>query len=325
MLGLPLELPQVHDGRGRFREIFFSLTLHHGATLGDFRPGEQALLRLPEEQPPSGRPVATQALPRPPFVTVLVPGLLGQCVGDDLEPFADAIVHVESLGFPVRTVGVGGRASSHSNAVELRQQLLAIAAQETGPLLLIGHSKGAVDILEALVSFPELQQYLAAVVSVAAPIRGSPLADQRNSWYARLIRKFPSFSCPRSDQGGLESVSTEQRRRWLAENQLPRTIPYYSLGAIALEGDMSTVLRPFHEKLSRIDPRNDGQVLYNDSVIPNGTLLGYARADHFAVAIPFSRRRPILSATLLDRNAFPREVLLESILRFVEESLSDRK
>jgi hypothetical protein len=40
-----------------------------------------------------------------------------------------------------------------------------------------------------------------------------------------------------------------------------------------------------------------------------------------AVAMPFNRAWPTLSAGILDRNAFPREVLLEAAIRFVEEDL----
>jgi hypothetical protein len=52
-------------------------------------------------------------------------------------------------------------------------------------------------------------------------------------------------------------------------------------------------------------------------------LLGFLRADHWALAVPFSRHAGALpfNATLVDHNAFPREVLLEAIVRFVEEGL----
>jgi hypothetical protein len=37
--------------------------------------------------------------------------------------------------------------------------------------------------------------------------------------------------------------------------------------------------------------------------------------------MPFNRVHPTLAAAFVTRNAFPREVLLEAIARFVEESL----
>ena len=65
-------------------------------------------------------------------------------------------------------------------------------------------------------------------------------------------------------------------------------------------------------------------LLGEDAVLPGSVLLGYARGDHWAVAEPFSRvRGPFgwLPRHLADRNAYPRELLLEAIVRAVEESL----
>ena len=39
------------------------------------------------------------------------------------------------------------------------------------------------------------------------------------------------------------------------------------------------------------------------------------RADHLAIALPFSRNRASLGGALMDHNAFPREVMLEAIVR----------
>jgi hypothetical protein len=41
--------------------------------------------------------------------------------------------------------------------------------------------------------------------------------------------------------------------------------------------------------------------------------------DHWGAAMPFSRDLSLASATVVDRTAYPREVLLEAVIRFVEE------
>jgi len=319
----PLALPEMVDARGRFREIYCAVAADHGAALPEHRPCEQALARLAEEPRPTGRPVALGPR-RVDFTTVIVPGLLGECLRSDLDPYADSIGHVERLGYPARVVRVGGRSGSGLNARQLAAALGAPPLAQARKLVLIGHSKGAVDILEAVAAFAELRRRVAAIVSVAGPIAGSPLADREDRWYVKLVENFPSFSCPRSDQAGVRSVSTIVRREALETIARPRGVRTFSLGAVPLgEDDVSTLLRPFYDELSVHDRRNDGNVIYRDAVIPGSVLMGYVRADHFAVAVPFSRRRPVLAATLIDRNAFPREVLLESILRFVEERLGE--
>ena len=46
--------------------------------------------------------------------------------------------------------------------------------------------------------------------------------------------------------------------------------------------------------------------------------------DHWAISVPFNRSGSFISSTFIDKNAFPREVLVEAILRFVEEDLNRR-
>jgi len=98
-------------------------------------------------------------------------------------------------------------------------------------------------------------------------------------------------------------------------------VRYYSLAAFTDHDGVSLVLRPSYDKLSLVDPRNDSQVVFYDALVPGGALLEYLNADHWAVIMPFNRDQPALSSMFITRNAFPREVLLEAIARFLEESL----
>ena len=80
-----------------------------------------------------------------------------------------------------------------------------------------------------------------------------------------------------------------------------------------------------YKKLSRIDPRNDGQVLFYDQVIPGSTLVGYLNADHWAVAVPIARTHGTIGKLVVTQNAFPREALMEALMRFIEEDLDERQ
>lgn len=76
--------------------------------------------------------------------------------------------------------------------------------------------------------------------------------------------------------------------------------------------------------LSQVDSRNDSQMIFYDQLIPGSILLGYVNADHWAVAVPISRSHPIIASTFVNKNAFPREVLAEAIVRSIEEDLNRR-
>jgi hypothetical protein len=53
-----------------------------------------------------------------------------------------------------------------------------------------------------------------------------------------------------------------------------------------------------------------------------GTLLGFLNADHWAVVMPVDRSHRVLGSTLVNHNDYPREALLEALLRYVEEDLA---
>ena len=98
---------------------------------------------------------------------------------------------------------------------------------------------------------------------------------------------------------------------------------YYSLVTFPQPERISSILHSSYRKLSRIDSRNDSQVIFYDQVIPGSALMAYVNADHWALAVPVARSHPMIGSTFVTQNAYPREALLEAILRFVEEDLSN--
>ena len=73
--------------------------------------------------------------------------------------------------------------------------------------------------------------------------------------------------------------------------------------------------------LSRVDPRNDGQTVYYDQLIPGSTLLGYANAGHWSVAISIEESMPFLAGNSSANGDFPRSALLEAMMLYVSEQL----
>jgi hypothetical protein len=112
------------------------------------------------------------------------------------------------------------------------------------------------DILEAVAAYPELQQRVSAVVSLAGAVGGSPVGNTVEQSTLNLMQHLPGAEC--------------------------------------------------------------------DPLIPGSVLLGYLNADHWAVAVPINRNPPFIPSHFVDKNAFPREVLAEAIVRFIEENLNHR-
>ena len=153
---------------------------------------------------------------------------------------------------------------------------------------------------------------------------GSPLANDADQKQLAFLQHWPGARCTPGDGRAVESLRPGTRLAWLAAHPLPREVPYYSVVTFPEPGRISSVLSASYTKLSRVDARNDSQMLFYDQVIPGSTLVGYLNADYWALAVPVSRSHPWLGSILVSHNDYPREALLEALLRFVEWDLEHK-
>jgi hypothetical protein len=316
-----LGAPDWIDGRAGFRNLFCTINRTRGAELPDHRPCEQTLLRV-EPEPP----IAELDLVLEPSTSglraLLVPGVAFACVRAWLDEDQAGPRHAESQGFEVGLVPVEGLSSSARNAMFVRDAILAQPA-DAGPLVLIGYSKGANDILETLFRYPEAAARVSAVVAYAGAVRGSPLAEAFDPNTFNQVRHLPGADCDGGDGGALESLRPEVRAARLEAHALPAHIRTYSVVGFPEPDRVSAGLRHSWKKLGRLrDARNDSQLVYYDQIIPGSTVLAFANADHWAMAVPVARHHDLPALVYATDNDFPREVMLEAILRTVDTDLA---
>lgn len=320
----PAEAAGLVDGRGRFRETLCAIDAVRGYYRD--RSCDKLLHRLNGEPPPTGQPVSLG----PSSIKLrirIIPGIFGKCSEDIATPFLDAVrpkpgrgYDLGQFGFEVAAFSVDGRSSSKHNAGEIRTQIKEMKLKPNEKLVLIGHSKGMSDLIQLLGDNRNVVPPGSAIVSLTGVVAGTPLADSVKGAY-NLIRNLPLPNCPIGDGGGVNSLTRETRLNYLAEHPLPSDLKYFSIAAYTDRSNISSGLKISHLALSKIDARNDGNVIFTDSILPNSTILGYLNADHWAVAMPFEVYAPRRARLFASRNHFPRVVLLEAIARTVAEAL----
>ena len=319
---VPAALAGVQDKRARFREIYCAVLTARQSEVPDHRSCDEALNRIGTEPAGSGRPVDLGPSRRG-LVAAVVAGIGYECFEKWLQAPGSTVTHVRRFGYDMSILKVDALSSSAHNARQIRDAIMAMPVPEGPPrLVLVGYSKGAPDILEAVVAYPEIRARVAAVVSAAGAIGGSALANDAHQYQADMLRHFPGSTCTSGDGGAVDSLLPATRRAWLAQHPLPRELRYYSLVTLPQPERISSALTSSYDKLARIDGRNDSQVIFYDQVVPGSALVGYVNADHWALAVPIARSHVMVGALFVNRNDYPREALMEALLRFVEEDLA---
>lgn len=266
---------------------------------------------------------------------LVVSGIFGDCVSDQSLPFSDGVTRTSTenltegyaylapLGLHrIRAVRVRGRVSSAVNGETIAA---AIRQEAKDPsvfrIIVIGYSKGVADTLEALhqLGIGGLPQQPLSLVSLSGVVMGTPIADTNETLYKRLATRFEGLECTPSDGLEVTSLTRRERLRWLASHPHIPGVNLYTVVAYTDAEYISPGLRPFYQLLKSIDPRNDGQMLTADAVLPDSTLLAEVNSDHWTYVLPLRDHPNWLVHTAAADRPFPREEFFRALLRTVVE------
>ena len=252
------------------------------------------------------------------FKFLFVPGFGGECM-KDVRAYSTSIAHLrDAHQIGVEYFAVAPFGSSEENGKSIARRIEeGWSGDASRRYVLIGYSKGATDILEALRVLDAPKTKVAAVVTIAGIVGGLWLPGDLRA-LMQGTQPWIAPGCPGNVEDGIHSVLRDVRLAFLRQN--PLAVPGYSIvGATSLE-ETSTALRPTWRRLSIYTKEQDSQVVGWEGVLPGGKYLGLARADHWAIALPFEESPS--APKVIDRNHFPRDALLEAIVRYVSADLA---
>ena len=248
-----------------------------------------------------------------------VPGFMAECFEQVVRPFADVERDLRSHGFTVDYFQVSGRGSTAANA-QRRARHFESRGADPRPIILFAYSKGLPDTLDFVATYPGAATRIAAVVAVAGAVNGSPLADDLLAPYRQWLVDFPLPGCDVGNGDELHDLRRDVRLGWWREHGAQVKVPVFTLVAAPRPPQVSPGTRGTYRWLARIDPRNDGKLLWTDQVVPGSHLLGYANADHWTIAVPVLEALPSLA--LMFRDGVPRSALVEGAIEVVADTLS---
>lgn len=170
------------------------------------------------------------------------------------------------------------------NAARLRHEILEMA-QSGRRVVLMGHSKGAVDCAAAVSLFPELVEFVAGLVSLQGPHGGSAIAhDLANTELQKTIVLGALEKLLRGCKHAILDLSFESRQEFLRQHSYPlHRIP--TLCVATCTNRQSSLLTPLIEYITlRYGEVCDGLVCQGDAVLPNSARVVIDDMDHFGPA-----------------------------------------
>ncbi len=305
------------DGRARFRQILYSLAEEKDVLEIVGYGVEKILWRLDDEKPEGE---GFLPLPRhdPLLRIVIVPGAFADCFSWVGMPFEDIAENFKRLGYKIDFIKTGGRSGSVHNARVIAEALRNISFEPDERILMVGHSKGVVDILHFLVGWPDEAKKISAVLGVAGPVMGSPLADFFSDFYSNFLSGISFGGAPLGDGKVVENLTRSYMTAWFSKNRLPAHAGYFSLAGFAVREDVHPLMLLTYDLLSSYDPRNDGYVAMPDQIIPGSVILGYVNLDHYDIALPVREKLNFFGQGSRQKE---RELIFEAAVLFIVESL----
>jgi hypothetical protein len=300
--------PSGNDGSTAFADLFCSVLREEHPDAGDWGDCTQYV-----QAAPSGKSIALGPIPAK-YRVLILPGVLNSCESS-IPAFQKGQQHLhDAHGLAVEYLTLPND-SSEANGKLIADYLKAHSKGDPRKYIVVAYSKGAPDFQVGVAQDRDAASAVAAFVTVAGAIGGSPVAAAMPAVVERYTKALKLGTCQGDLALAFKSLGRDVRHAFLASYPDP-VVPTYSLIALSNQNDTSKMLLEAWQLLSVYDTNEDSQLTKEDAVVPGATFLGAARADHLAIALPFEDLADGEIRSFMDHNHYPRSALLEALVRF---------
>jgi hypothetical protein len=221
----PIELSPIKDRQAEFGRLFCASLQHPDGHQNKWGACANYIENAPRDVAP-----LSEAIPGSDRYRVLiVPGFGSQCFTGVARVFSDASSHLATHGIKSEYCNtVTALGSSQQNGDRIARYVKAhLGGTDRRPYIAVGYSKGAVDILHAIVDHSLNKSQIAAVISVAGAFAGSRVVDDKlihglapvtAELGMRLQQLHLRERCDVGDNRGLLSVRRDVRQKFLRDH-----------------------------------------------------------------------------------------------------------
>ena len=221
-------------------------------------------------------------------------------------PGAKVSVKAEATGIEYERLSMKSESS-----VQINGAIIAAAIKASDkPVIIIGHSKGGLDTIEALMADRSLLPKVRGVITLQSPFFGSPLADYvntysfLNSFAVKLLLKMGG------NKESMLNLTEKDRKQYMADNagaiaEITSAVPVVSVATFKdpVDGKWDTNLKPLRDKMFEHGIHSDGVVPVESAVLPGADIVKLEGFDHGVSVRPSN-------LIALDRVKFTKALLL---------------
>jgi len=196
--------------------------------------------------------------------------------------YPHTLLFMKGLGLDIRSINVLIDQSVYVNAKIIAAEVSKIYKSEKKQIVLIGHSKGSVDISTAITLYPKINKYIRLFISLMGVFGGSPIASlcshsSSDKQEAKLVVKKVINHFMKSSTQALVDITMETRHTFLTRH----SYPLQSVPAVSVIASRSTNRNFLYNYIKKFyHEENDGLITTIDAHIPGSSVIFIPGMDH---------------------------------------------